>query len=99
MRHRFFLLSVFFTLTCTAPSMGQNQDAGATRSPNVILVITDDQGYGDIAYHGNKIIKTPNLDRFFSQSLRATNFHVSPTCAPTRGALMTEIGRASCRES
>src|SRR5690606_15740514 len=89
MRHRFFLLSVFFTLTCTAPSMGQNQDAGATRPPNVILVITDDQGYGDIAYHGNKIIKTPNLDRFFSQSLRATNFHVSPTCAPTRGALMT----------
>lgn len=63
--------------------------------PNVLVVITDDQGYGDIAAHGNSLIKTPNLDRLYQQSLRLTNFHVDPTCAPTRSALMT--GRYSTR--
>lgn len=57
--------------------------------PNVILVITDDQGYGDIAAHGNKQIKTPHLDAFYKESFHLTDFHVSPTCAPTRAALMT----------
>jgi len=57
--------------------------------PNVILVITDDQGYGDIACHGNGVIKTPSLDKLWSQSARLTNYHVAPTCSPTRCALMT----------
>lgn len=59
------------------------------QKPNVIVVLTDDQGYGDLACLGNKIIKTPNLDNFYNQSVRFTNYHVSPTCAPTRSALMT----------
>jgi arylsulfatase A-like enzyme len=57
--------------------------------PNIILVITDDQGYGDLACHGNPIIRTPNLDALHGQSVRLTNFHVAPTCAPTRAGLMT----------
>jgi arylsulfatase A-like enzyme len=57
--------------------------------PNVVLIITDDQGYGDLAVHGNPVIKTPNLDSLHARSIRLTNFHVSPTCAPTRSALMT----------
>jgi len=57
--------------------------------PKVILVITDDQGYGDLACHGNPVIKTPNIDRLSSQSIRLTDFHVSPTCSPTRAALLT----------
>jgi len=61
----------------------------AASPPNVLLVITDDQGYGDIAAHGNPVIKTPALDRLHSESVRLTNFHVSPTCAPTRSALHT----------
>ncbi|MDH4203668.1 MAG: arylsulfatase [Phycisphaerae bacterium] len=65
---------------------GENQ---VTEKPNVILVITDDQGMGDLACHGNPIIKTPGLDDFYSNAIRFTNFHVSTTCAPTRGALMT----------
>ena len=59
------------------------------KQPNVILIMTDDQGYGDIAVHGNEFIDTPNLDKLHNDSLRMTNFHVDPTCAPTRGALMS----------
>ncbi|MCA9147070.1 MAG: arylsulfatase [Planctomycetaceae bacterium] len=57
--------------------------------PNVILVMTDDQGYGDLACHGNPILKTPNLDQLHRESVRMTDFHVSPFCTPTRAALMT----------
>ena len=57
--------------------------------PNIVFVLTDDQGYGDIAAHGNPVIKTPNLDRLHHESVRFTDFHASPTCSPTRAALMT----------
>jgi arylsulfatase B len=57
--------------------------------PNVILVITDDQGYGDLSCHGNPLLKTPELDKLYDESVRLTDFHVAPTCAPTRGALMS----------
>ncbi|MDB4384838.1 arylsulfatase [Opitutaceae bacterium] len=57
--------------------------------PNVILVMTDDQGYGDLGCHGNSILKTPELDKLHAESLRFTDFHVSPFCTPTRAALMT----------
>lgn len=60
--------------------------------PNIILVMTDDQGYGDLGCHGHPYLKTPNLDNLYTQSTRFTDFHVSPTCAPTRAALMS--GRA-----
>ena len=60
--------------------------------PNIILVMTDDQGYGDLGCHGHPFLKTPNLDKLYTQSTRFTDFHVSPTCAPTRSALMS--GRA-----
>ena len=63
--------------------------AGGSKNPNIVIVITDDQGYGDLASQGNPHIKTPYLDRFHDESVRFTNFHVSTTCAPTRGALMT----------
>ncbi len=64
-------------------------------SPNVVIVITDDQGYGDLASTGNTIIKTPNIDKLRTEGLLLDNFHVDPTCAPTRSALMT--GRYSNR--
>lgn len=63
--------------------------------PNIILVITDDQGYGDLACHGHPFIKTPYLDKLHAQSTRFTDFQVSPTCSPTRGALMS--GKAPFR--
>jgi arylsulfatase A-like enzyme len=63
--------------------------------PNVVLLLTDDQGYGDLACHGNPSISTPQMDALSHESVRLTNFHVDPTCAPTRAALMT--GRYSHR--
>jgi len=57
--------------------------------PNVILIMTDDQGYGDLACHGNPVVKTPHLDRLYAESIRLTDFHVSSFCTPTRAALMT----------
>ena len=65
------------------------------RPPNVVIVITDDQGYGDIGAHGNSKIKTPSLDVLHRKSVRLTDYHVDPTCAPTRAALLT--GRYSTR--
>ena len=59
------------------------------RRPNVLFVLTDDQGYGDLSCHGNPILNTPNLDRLHEDSVRMTDFHVSPVCTPTRAALMT----------
>lgn len=57
--------------------------------PNIVFILTDDQGYGDLGCHGNPVLQTPNLDRLHDQSLRFTNFHVGPTCAPTRSGLLT----------
>ncbi len=68
---------------------GEGESAGSTMRPNIVFVLTDDQGYGDLACHGNPVIRTPNLDRLYEQSVRLTDYHVSPTCAPTRCALMT----------
>ncbi|MEL0244652.1 MAG: arylsulfatase [Flavobacteriaceae bacterium] len=65
------------------------------QKPNIILIITDDQGYGDIGYNGNPHIKTPNLDLLATNSMRFNNFYVSPVCAPTRSSLLT--GRYSLR--
>lgn len=80
---RLFLILTLVFLGQTFNVLGQHS------KPNVILIITDDQGYGDLACHGNPIIKTPNIDALYAESTRLTNFHVSPTCAPTRAALMT----------
>src|SRR5439155_17914133 len=57
--------------------------------PNIVFILTDDQGYGDLSCHGNPTLKTPHLDRLHDEGVRFTDFHVSPTCAPTRAALLT----------
>ena len=63
--------------------------AERSKRPNVIVIMTDDQGYGDLSCHGNPTLKTPNLDALSSESIRFTDFHVAPFCTPTRAALMT----------
>ena len=81
---------VFFPLFVLA-AINTQVDAAALggSKPNVILVITDDQGYGPVGAHGHPWIKTPNLDVLHGQSTRFTSFLVSPTCSPTRAALMS----------
>jgi arylsulfatase A-like enzyme len=59
------------------------------KRPNVLLIITDDQGYGDLGFHGNPQIKTPRLDALARESVQFRTFYVSPVCSPTRSALMT----------
>ena len=68
--------------------------AAEDSKPNVILVMTDDQGYPELSCHGNPILQTPNLDKLHSQSVRLTDFHVAPMCTPTRGQLLTGIDAA-----
>jgi arylsulfatase A-like enzyme len=75
--------------------LAQISYAQTTDQPNVLLIITDDQGYGDLGFTGNPHIKTPVLDQLARESIRLTNFYVSPVCAPTRSSLMT--GRYSLR--
>ena len=69
--------------------------SGTFKRPNVIVVMTDDQGYGDMSCHGNPEIKTPNMDRLAGQGVQFSDFHVNPFCSPTRAALLT--GRMSDR--
>ncbi|MCP3929522.1 MAG: arylsulfatase [Bacteroidetes bacterium] len=79
-----FLLTILFSFSCTSP-----KEEVRTEPPNIVLVITDDQGYGDLGFTGNPVIKTPNIDAMAGSSARMTNFYVSPVCAPTRACLMT----------
>lgn len=69
--------------------------ASAAGRPNVIVVLSDDQGYGDFSLNGNPVLKTPNLDALARQSIRLQDFHVAPMCTPTRGQLMTGVD--ACR--
>src|SRR4051812_29740624 len=65
--------------------------AAESTKPNVLIVMTDDQGLGDFSFMGNPVLKTPNLDRFARESIRFTDFHVCPMCSPTRGQLITGL--------
>ncbi|MCB9873078.1 MAG: arylsulfatase [Planctomycetaceae bacterium] len=59
--------------------------------PNVIVIMTDDQGYGEFSCHGNPVTQTPNIDKIARDGIRLTDFHVAPMCTPTRGQLMTGL--------
>ncbi|MGQ1784611.1 MULTISPECIES: arylsulfatase [unclassified Saccharicrinis] len=74
------IVSALIMLSCNQPE---------SKKPNVILIMVDDVGYGDLACHGNQYIQTPNIDALHAKSTRLTDYHVSPTCAPTRAAIMT----------
>jgi arylsulfatase A-like enzyme len=79
----------FFSLISCLLVMAPSAHAQTPRRPNVILIIADDMGHGDLGVHGNPVIKTPHLDRLAGQSVRMKNFYVSPVCSPTRASLLT----------
>ncbi|MDC0497457.1 sulfatase-like hydrolase/transferase [bacterium] len=64
-------------------------NAEAVDKPNIIFILTDDQGYGDLERHGHPYLKTPHLNQLHDESVRLDNFYVSPSCSPTRAALLT----------
>lgn len=78
------LLLIIVSVLAAKPHSGQ-----AERLPNIIILLIDDMGYGDIAAHGNPLLKTPGFDRLHRESVRFTDFLVSPTCSPTRAALLS----------
>ncbi len=75
-------------LLALGPFVTANEELSGSR-PNIVLVMTDDQGYGPVARHGHPWLATPNLDALYDSSTRFTRFLVSPTCSPTRSAIMT----------
>jgi arylsulfatase A-like enzyme len=77
----FFIL---FSFNCIA-----QQTVKKIERPNVILILTDDQAFGDLAITGNSLVQTPNIDKLALEGTMATNFYVSPVCAPTRASLLT----------
>ncbi len=79
-----YLLSVLGTLGAAQLAVAAEEPL-----PNIVIVMPDDVGYGDFSCLGNPIIKTPAVDAFWRESVRFTDFHVSPTCAPTCAALLT----------
>lgn len=84
MKYLSFALLVLLGLSsCTTPAPTEHT------TPNVLLIITDDQGWGDLKVHGNDSIDTPNLDQLAVEGIRMDNFYVSPVCAPTRASLLT----------
>lgn len=64
-------------------------DGTSKRRPNVVVFLTDDQGYCDLGFHGNPHVKTPHMDAFAREAVEFEQFHVCPVCAPTRASLMT----------
>src|SRR6059058_719592 len=74
---------LFATTSLAAPP------ALTSKPPNILFILTDDQGYGDLSCTGNPILRTPNIDHLAAQSVRLSNYHVSPTCSPTRSATMS----------
>ena len=82
-------LSRSFAPLAAASLLSPCARAAPSRPPNVIVILTDDQGYGDLGCHGNPHLKTPHLDQLHAESTRLTRFYTYPVCSPTRASLMT----------
>ena len=78
-----YLIPASLLLSCGAPEEGPDS------RPNIVLIMTDDQGWAQVGFHGDPILQTPSLDALASESVELTRFYVSPVCAPTRAALLT----------
>ena len=89
MKVQYIVMFILFTFIFTNVNAKSLEKALSGSKPNIILVMTDDQGLGDFSFTGNEIVKTPNIDAFAKNSVRFNDFQVSPTCAPTRAALMS----------
>src|SRR5687767_2309132 len=81
---RALLSALPFAATIPAPAQPR-----APRPPNIIIILADDQGYGDLGCQGSPNIRTPHIDRMAREGARLTSFYAQPLCGPSRAALMT----------
>ncbi len=88
-RRQFLKSMSLAAASLAAPRLFAQRQSSSPDHPNVLLIMTDDQGWGDLRSHGNEQIDTPTLDRFAAESARFERFFVSPVCAPTRASLLT----------
>jgi len=88
MKKTTLLLAAAFALILWNRS-AEAADSTKPTKPNILFILTDDQGYGDWSTNGHPLLKTPNVDKLAAESVRLENFYVSPSCSPTRAALMT----------
>lgn len=84
---RYLLLAL--ALIALSVRIGSAETAEPPKPPNIVLILADDQGYGDVGFHGNAVLKTPHLDQLAAEGTRFSSFYVSPVCAPTRASLLT----------
>ena len=84
----------FFVVALSSALIAASDATAQDSKPNIIIVMTDDQGYPELSSHGNPILRTPHLDQLASEGLRFSDFHSSPMCAPTRGQLLTGLDAA-----
>lgn len=85
LKQKIMLLLLFFGLSACVGKQSAKEDA----MPNIVLILTDDQGWGDLSLHGNQWLRTPNTDRIAAEGAQFERFFVSPLCAPTRASLLT----------
>src|SRR6056297_3321472 len=88
MRIKNYRLVITLLVLLFSACTGNNTSKEYTE-PNIVLIVTDDQGWGDLSAHGNENIRTPNIDSLAYEGASFTNFYVSPVCSPTRAELLT----------
>ena len=87
-KSHFLTTSAFIIAACAVTTIAKAEPLSGSR-PNIIFVLTDDQGYGDLACHGNPDVVTPHIDKLHSQSTRMDQFYAAPTCSPCRAQIMS----------
>lgn len=88
MKNQSILFSILFLIVILSQS-GIAQSASKVSKPNIVFILADDQGYGDLSCYGSKVINTPNIDRLAAEGMKFNSFYVHNRCSPTRAALMT----------
>ena len=85
-------MRIFVCLLLLVSCGGSPEPESAARKPNIVLIVADDLGYGDLGVYGQQEIRTPNLDRMAAEGLRFTDYYAGSTvCAPSRSSLMTGL--------
>ena len=85
----FFMVVGVLSVVLGKTSFAQEGDSKSDRPPNIVIVVSDDQGWGDLGIHGNRNIRTPHIDSLAAEGALFDRFYVSPVCAPTRASLLT----------